>query len=295
MLNKKTKQTAVLELVLASLLWGFSFIATIWAFDALDALSTVTVRFVIVLVAGLPFLWLPSLASSRSWAQARLVFWPGIFMGLSMVLQTWGLRYTTATKSSFITVLYVLMVPFIERVFLRRKLPPKIFLFAFMGLFGTALICQFQPFQPSLLKWNIGDALTFGCAIAGALQIIFVGNSAAKIKSAFAFNLYQTLWALVIPILAFPIFGGFRFDGFTALSLFGLLFIAFGSTLVAFMLQVRAQKVLSNSLASMLFLLESPFAAVFAALFLSEQLDLPQWAGAVLIMAAALGAVRAAN
>jgi drug/metabolite transporter (DMT)-like permease len=184
------------------------------------------------------------------------------------------------------------MVPFIERVFLKKKLPRKILLFASMGLLGTAFICQFSPFDPMATKWNFGDLLTLGCALAGALQIIVIGEVAHRIQSSFVYNLYQSLWALLVALIAAPLLEPLVFREFSPKSLFGLLFVALGSTLVAFMLQVKAQKVLSSSVASLLFLLESPFAAIFAAIFLGEHLSAVQWTGAFLISLSALGAVR---
>ena len=55
-------------------------------------------------------------------------------------------------------------------------------------------------------------------------------------------------------------------------------------SLIAFSLQVLAQKKLTATTASMLCLLEGPFAFVFAAIFLSEKLNNLQVAGAVIIL-----------
>jgi drug/metabolite transporter (DMT)-like permease len=77
------------------------------------------------------------------------------------------------------------------------------------------------------------------------------------------------------------------------LAIIGLLSLTFGSTLIAFALQVRAQRVLSPSIASLIFLLESPFALIFAIYFLNESMTDLQATGALLIFFSAVGATLA--
>ena len=65
----------------------------------------------------------------------------------------------------------------------------------------------------------------------------------------------------------------------------GLLMLGIGSTLIAFYLQIKAQKVLSSTVSSLFFLLESPFALLFAFFLLGESLNMKQGIGALLIIA----------
>lgn len=73
-------------------------------------------------------------------------------------------------------------------------------------------------------------------------------------------------------------------------SWFGLLSLSLGSSLLGFFLQIRAQKELDASVASILFLLESPMSFIFAYFLLNERLSLLQSVGAALILLACLGA-----
>ncbi|HRO66903.1 MAG TPA: EamA family transporter, partial [Pseudobdellovibrionaceae bacterium] len=61
---------------------------------------------------------------------------------------------------------------------------------------------------------------------------------------------------------------------------------------IGFTIQLRTQKVLNSTTASMLFLLESPFSLVFGVLLLKESFGPLQAAGAVLISVAALQTAR---
>ena len=297
---------AVLELVFAGSLWGFGFVAAIWALQAWGPMTVSALRFALALTVGYTICWFsPELRKSLSWKNMRLTFVPGCLLSATLLFQTWGLQYTSATKSGFITCFYVLMVPVLERLWLKRQLPRFHFLFVLIALFGLALICdlaslwlphvsaqnlkaQHETNYGARVELNLGDLLTFLCAIAASGHILWFTFIHEKIESSFAFNISQTTWAL-IPALLFACFE--RQPSWAQvgpLPIAGLCALAFGSTLIAFALQIRAQKELSPSLASLLFLLESPFGTFFAFVILGERLRWDQWSGAALILIAVI-------
>ncbi|MGE3973747.1 MAG: DMT family transporter [Bdellovibrionales bacterium] len=283
-----SERRAVGELIFAGAIWGFGFIATVFALRDMGPLTMAVVRFVVAIVATLPFFFLiPSLKNTNHRKILTLSFWPGMMLGLLMVLQTWGLQYTTATKSSFITTLYIVFVPLMERFFYRRKIIFSHYVYVLIALVGTALICNFHAGD-----WNLGDLLTLGCSLGATMHILFVGQVSNRIDSSVAFNTYQSFWAMWLPAVLLFVFPEEWRWPWSNVGLFGLAWLIFGSTILAFMLQIRAQKVLSSSLASLLFLLESPFAALFAFAILGDRLSLTQWGGALLIIASAYGVVR---
>ena len=156
-----------------------------------------------------------------------------------------------------------------------------------LSLLGAALICQLDS-----LEVSFGDWLTLGCAVAAAFQIIEVGRLTQRARSAYIFTLGQSLWASVPPLVgallvekapAFPLSGK---------SLAGIAVLIFGCTLLAFVVQSRAQRVLSPPVVSLLFLLESPFAALFAYFLLGETMTVAQLAGGALILTAAAASTR---
>jgi drug/metabolite transporter (DMT)-like permease len=303
MIRRLNQQTsAIIELTIAGALWGFGFIAAIWALRGMGPLSITGWRFALAAVFGLGIsFFIPSLRSSLTdWKQFKLAFIPGLLISATLCLQTWGLQYTTATKSAFITTLYVLMVPLLERFLLKRRLPRFHLVYVAIALIGVALICDLQSIwleSPNLdhlnakdlakNRLNVGDLVTFFCAIAATLHILWFGVIAKKIGSSFTFNNFQSVWAGFLPLTFSILLEPTPRPSFADFSMIGLLALAFGSTLIAFSLQVRAQKHISPSLVSLLFLLESPFSALFAIAFLGEGLRAIQWAGAGLILSAA--------
>ncbi len=278
--------TAVFELSLAGVVWGFGFIAAKWALVDLGPVYLTVLRFLIAAAVGILIIFCTKTGQEAlkkmNWG---LAFVAGLLLAATLGFQTWGLCYTTATKSGFITTLYVLLVPILERGLLHRPLHRLHWLFATLALIGTAFICDFQAGD-----WNIGDFLTLLCAVAASFHILLVGVYSDRIGSPFPFNVMQLLFAglLVVPFLALQPPQVLLPKSPEAWA--GLISLTFGSTLIGFMLQVKAQKILSPSIASLLYLLESPFATLFAITLLGETLNLLQWSGAALILVAAAAA-----
>jgi drug/metabolite transporter (DMT)-like permease len=279
---------AVAELILAGALWGFGFIAARWALQSMGPLWATSLRFVLASALGLLLCLLISpFRKSLTKRQVQLAVIPGLLLTLTLVLQTWGLKYTTATKSGFITTLYVLLVPIIEWAWLKRRLSPLHALYVTMAIVGTAMICELHA-----EALNFGDFLTLLCAVAASFQIFWFVLISKRIESAMTFNVLQTIWAIPLPLTLALLLEPFPSHPWSAESWSGLLSLAFGSTLIAFALQVRAQKFISPSVASLLFLLESPFAALFAVWLLGESLNLTQaLGGGLILLAAALSVV----
>lgn len=221
-----------------------------------------------------------------------LSFAPGFFLSIALVLQTFGLEYTTVTNSGFITVMYVVLVPILEVMMFGRRAKPFHILGIAVALFGAALMCNVH----NMTGVNFGDVLTFLCAVAASVQIVAMEKVSARITSPFLFNLYQAFWAGLGPLVAAFALGfhqsTHQIAHGSSLAWIGILYLIFGSTMTGFLVQVRAQRVLPSSTASMFFLLESPFAAVFGYLILGEKLSASQWGGAALILAAAMISIR---
>lgn len=277
-----TKNRAVGELIFAGVIWGFGFVATIMALEVFSPAETLVYRFIIA--AGIGEL-ISLIMGGPSLCPAREDFFralpAGILLGGMLLLQTIGLKFTTATNGGFITSLYVIIVPLLNVILFRTRSIWLNYLFAALALVGTFMLIGG--------KWehiNKGDLWTLGCSFIAAFHIIYIGKISNKVGNAFRFNNFQSFWCLIVllPLLLFQ-------DHITLLtthwrSWWGVLSLGLASSVIAFYLQIRTQKVLTDSTASMLFLLESPFAAFFGYLFLKEQLGLWQTLGAVLILAA---------
>jgi drug/metabolite transporter (DMT)-like permease len=279
---------AIAELMVAASLWGFGFIATVWALTAVDAFELTFLRFTIASGAGMLMI-LPYWKRFNVRTMFRMAIWPAIFLFGTLVFQTWGMHYTTATKSGFITTLYVVFVPVLECYHLKRRLPVGLWVCVAAALFGTLLIVN-----AGLSSINYGDVLIFVCALFATFQIYYMGLVSHKVKHPFAFNIFQSVWCWLFSI-------PFIFHGnlpaklldtslWDAKAVFGVLSLAIGSTILSFFLQVKAQARLSPTVASLLCLMESPFAMIFAMSLLNERLGTLEGLGAALIFVSAVAA-----
>ena len=283
----------LIELTFASVFWGFGFIGTIWALHFLSFPALLIYRFLGAFLFGSLY-WLyrrPTRAQLKH--EFELSRAGGFWLAVTLVLQTWGLETTTATKSAFLTVLYVVFVPLLAALLDREKLSVRNTLCLIGALCGTGMIVN--------MEWSdlaLGDFLTLANALAAAFHIRTMGRLAPRSWDHFTFNVFQCLWTtlFILPVVgvqlvhpgAFP--GGWNLVSLDFRGWFGLMSLIWGSSLLAFFLQVRAQRKLSATVASLLFLMESPFSAFFAAWLLGERLGLQQVLGAAVIFIACMTA-----
>lgn len=280
--KENEKVRALLELTLAGALWGFGFIGTVWCLRFLSPSAIIFYRFGISFIVSFLFL----LISRQPWdlmkRETGLSLVPGIFLWLTLIFQTWGLQHTTATNSTFITTLYVVIVPLLRALSGTETLQWKHWLCVLLALFGTGLIVQAQKISTH----NWGDLLTLICSLFAALHILVIDQRASRTQHDLAFNTFQSFWVALLGLAFFPFSDRWDLSQFDDKAWIGLLALGLGSSLIAFYFQVRAQKKISPSVVSLLFLLESPFSCFFAFWLLGEKLSPWQWIGAGLILIA---------
>ncbi|AGH95205.1 DMT family transporter [Pseudobdellovibrio exovorus] len=280
-----TYRQAVLELFTAGLIWGGSFTLMRWGLESFSATTLIFWRFLIAFILGeaLHYIFNKKLFR-QSWYDARLAMLAGFFLGLSLFFQTYGLYFTTATNSGFITSLYVVLIPIIGALFFKTTIKAHHIVLSLMAFCGMGFLLDLQS-----LYLQKGEVLTLGAALTAAFQIIFIGKNAVHARSAFRFNNYQTFWSLltILPFLVFDIRSNDLSlwpQQVSLASVLSMLSLAIVVSIGAFYLQVRAQRVLSTTTSSMLCLLEAPFAFIFAAYFLQERLGPIQFLGAAIIL-----------
>lgn len=277
---QRTQKQAVIELLFAGILWGFSFIAARWALGGFGPFWVCTFRFLAAFVMAL-FLIREERSTRKLSAQLSVL--PGLLLGITLLLQTRGLQLTTVTKSSFLTTLYIVFIPLFDWIFFRNRPTLRVVMWIVVALVGAALITKTE-----YGSWNRGDLLTLICAVTSAWQILHIGRISQKVTRPFLFNAYQSLFAGLISL---PFAVGWESLQFPTdpLPWIGILFLAIGVCLIAFTIQIRVQKILPSTTVSMFFLLESPIATFFAWLLFNEVMTWDQFLGAGLIIAAAAG------
>ena len=272
----------VLLLSFATTIWGIGFVATKWTLVLLDPFWSQSFRFLTAAILGLPFLFYKNTFFKKD-SLLKEACVGGILISITLILQTIGLTHTTVAKSGFITTLYVLFIPIISTIMLKKKYKKHLWGLVLLSLVGMALLCNFK-----ISEFNIGDKQTLVCSLVAALHILYIGQIAHKIKSPIEFNFLQNIVVAFFSVLTAIIFhkkmnASFLFD-WQSRVFYGVLFLGVFSSMMAFSIQIVAQKKIPVHIAGLVFLLESPLAAFFGYLFLDEKLAMMNIVGAILIL-----------
>ncbi len=271
----------IILLTLSTTVWGFGFVAARWTFTSFDPVWSTALRFSIAGGLSLPFL----IYKKSFWRKGQVLAKAAIssvFLFGTLFFQTLGLNITTVAKSGFITTLYALFIPLLLMVFTGKNYRGTFWGFVLMALVGMGLMCNLE-----IKDLNVGDLLTLLCAICGALHIIYVGKVAAGVEPV-EFNFLQNFFVSIFAICVAVIFKGpvnlSPLKDIHSEALHGLLFLGIVSSMISFTIQVIAQKKIPAHIAGLIFLMESPFAAIFGYLVFGESLTLMNIFGALLIM-----------
>lgn len=281
--NKKVK--SIFEILIADLFWGFGFVATAWTLKSFSVYQSLYLRFLLITLVSMLFVFLRFFKKDLIY-YFKISFLPALFLTGEIFFQIFGLKFTTPSKAGFITTLFIVMVPILELIFFKRSISKKHWFWVVTSLYGTYLIVGGK-----LDQINRGDSLILISALFASFHILIIGNISRTDISLFKLNLFQSYWGCILTmplILLDPIK---NFSSITSQAMTGLMSLTFGTTLLAFYFQMRAQKNITASVASLLFLLEAPLAAIFSFYFMNESLSLFQIGGCCLVLFSASGVI----
>jgi len=274
-----SERRAVAAIVVATLLWGGTFVAIRDAVAAIPPAALVVGRFA---CAGVLFALV--LAARRRAPRGRELAGgalSGVLMAGAFYLQALGLRSTSAGSSAFLTCAGTLLAAFWAWLILRQRPGRRLLVGLSLALAGSALLSLRAGFV-----LGVGEGWTLLGAALFALQVVAIAPFAGS-ADPIAFVCVQSFVAaaLLLPLAGPPAGIVHALAGSSAnLARFAYLVLA-GST-VAPLLQVLAQRVLPPGRIGLLFALEPVFALLFALTLGGEQFIARWWLGAALILAA---------
>lgn len=273
---------ALCVLLIATMVWGFAFIAQKTAMDAMGPLTFIASRYILGGLAILPLALIEHRRraepiSRRDWQVIGLV---SVAFFIASWLQQAGLMSTSVTNGGFLTGLYVFFVPFILLVLLRTAPHPVVWIGMPMAVAGLYLLNG-----ASFTSMVTGDYLIIASAFFWGVHVLVLGYLARSTAR-------PIFISSVIFLLAgaFAAIGAFATEPVT-LDAFRLgwgeiLYAGLLSTAVGFTFQAIAQQHVPPANAAIILSAESLFAALGGALFLGERLPLIGYLGAALIFIA---------
>ena len=266
-------------LLFATLVWGTSFFILKNAIDVFPTFFVLAVRFSLsAVLIGLIFIKRIIKINKKSALHGSII---GLVVAGAYALQTVGLKYTTPSKNAFLTAVYVVLVPFLSWLFLRKKPQVKNIIAAVLCIVGIGLVSLNGEFLI-----GIGDLLTILSGIFYALQIVFTAKYASDddpIQLVFTELLVVGVifWVVSLSAEKIP-------TNVTFMSFLPILYLSFICTAVAQFCQMVGQKHTSSNSAAIILSLETVFGTLFSVIFYHEVLTLQLICGFVIIFIAVL-------
>lgn len=264
------RSTGVAALATAGFLFGSTFLVVQDAVGQVSVWAFLAARFLLAAAVLWPF------ARRRGASEGEIRH--GVVAGLSLfagfALQTQGLRYTSAATSAFITYLLVVLVPLLHAVRTRRM--PSAVVMAGVGLAVAGLFAL----PGGVEGFGRGEALTLLCAVAFAVHLLIVAEVTHR-HDPVRLTFWQVATVGAVCVVPGMLGGGNGFDGGVWAA---VVFTAVGATAMAFGLMTWGQRVVPESQAALILLVE-PVSAGLLGELVGEHLGTRGIVGAVLILA----------
>ncbi|MCY6379574.1 DMT family transporter [Hoeflea prorocentri] len=279
-----SRTKANLLLLLAGAVWGMGFVAQSTAMDAIGPMLFVSLRFLLATIVVMPFALLEAKRASTALQPGEFNGFVviGVVLFAGMATQQVGLLTTTVTNAGFLTGLYVVIVPFLMVIFLRRKPHPVVWPSSFLALAGIWLLSG-----GGITALNGGDVLVIICAVFWAFQVLLVGVYGTRSARPLMLSVIQFGSCAVLAFVAAMLFEPIRWPAILDAAP-EILYSGIFSSGLAFTLQAIGQRYTTSAQAAIFLSSEALFAALFGVVLLGEKISAVGYLGCALIFAAIL-------
>lgn len=284
------RNAGVFALVLVAALWGVSFPLVEVAVAGKthgQMLLFLFLRFALASILLLPFVGaLRRTSAGKGLRPWMFGFSLSVLFFVGFYLQTWGLRHTDASRSAFVTVLNVPMVPFLA-AFVGRRAPSRVHVIgSLVAIFGIALVLA----PGGTLAPNRGDWLTLGSAIVFAVEIVVLAY--ATRRAPFLILVFgQIVGVALIAGLVLP-FADLELPAEWPGLVPGIVVTGIFCTALALAGMTWGQARVSPEVAAVIFALEPVFAVLFVWFLAGEGLGPLQAVGGVIVLVAVVCTAR---
>jgi len=239
-------------------IWGFTFVVVADAVARYPMFAFLAWRFAVATVAFVALF--PRVLRKLDAQNLRMGLLAGILLSAGYIFQTWGLAPdvgTTPARAAFITGLYVIIVPLMQAVYLRRLPRKATMLGAALALAGLWLLSN----AGSDATWSTVDSLVAVCAVAYSLHMIVLGATDERHDTA-ALTLVQLVTVGVVCALISLLkeSASLPADGYVW---FAILVCGVLASAVAFVVQTWAQRRIPPARVALILVTEPAFGGLF--------------------------------
>jgi len=265
----------VFALLAVAAAWGSTFFLTKDLLTRMDVADYLALRFLIASVALL-LVHPPAIAKLNRLDRGRAVAL-GITYGVAQLVQTEGLRHTSASVSGFVTGMYVVFTPLLGAVILRHRIGRWAWFAVILATVGLGVL--------SLRGFSMGTGELLTLASAGLYALHIIGLGAwSKSENAFGLSALQmVVITCVCAVGALP--GGFSVPS-SGTDWVSVIYMALVAGALALIVQTWAQAHLTPTRAAIAMTMEPVFPSAFAVLFGSESVTWRMLIGGALVVSA---------
>jgi drug/metabolite transporter (DMT)-like permease len=258
-----------------TIIWGSTFVLTKFILEDASPLVYVAIRFFAAsLLFGVLFFRRLRTISKNGITKGLVL---GVLLFFGFILQTIGMKFTTASKSAFITGLMVVFTPIFQLIIERKA--PKI-----GNSIGVVLVAIGLYFltSPKGSEFNIGDALTLVCAVLFSIYTVYL-SVYGKDHDPAHLTFIQFAFTALFAVIAIPFLETARLH-MTFSFLLNLAYLAVMPTVVALYVMAKYQKYTTPTRSAIIYSMEPPFAAIFAFFIMGEHLGMMGAVGGIIIL-----------
>ena len=271
-------------LLLVALIWGAAFVAQKSGAEHIGPLSFLALRFSLAALVLLPL----ALLESR---KAGVPLTPHDRRGMlriclclcsASILQQFAMVHTSAGNAGFLTAIYIVGVPFVGWAYTGQAPRLLVVVSAGVAMAGAWLLGGGSP-----QGWSLGDTLILISDLAWAFHITWIGHYRALAQRPMTLSFAQCLTTALASIPVACLLEPWQLDAVRA-AVPAIAFAGLLSSVIAFTLQIVAQRHTPAAEAALIMSLESVFAAITGAIVLGESMSWAARIGAALIFLAVL-------
>lgn len=286
-----SSRLANLLLLFAGAIWGMGFIAQHTAMQSMGPMAFVGLRFLLAGISVAPLAWVELKHSKTGFIRRHLMGFVlvGSLFFLAMGLQQIGLLETTVTNAGFLTALYVVLVPIVLIVFMRKRQPAIVWPASLTAIAGIYLLGGGE-----LSGLTRGDWFIVACALFTALHVIYTERVGRESTLPVCMATGQFFICGLAGLAAHYLSGWTAYpevplsvDAVRG-ALMELIYAGIFSGGIAFTLQAVGQRYTHAAMAAVLLSSESLFAAKLGAIILADRLSWSGYMGCGLIFVAIL-------
>ena len=275
--NRKVEVVASIILAVVALVWGTTYAVIKDTLSVVQPFSLMMFRFGFsALILSLMYLKKFKTIKGVDLKRGIII---GIFMFLAFYFLIVSIRFTTASKFSFIVGAYVLIVPFLSWVINKTKLDRYAIVGAILATIGLAFLTMERG-----AVFNLWDLVAGCCSFFFAAHMIAIEKYSGD-SDPILLTIIQFITTAVLFIILTGIKEGYDFTVLPEIK-WTLGYLVIISTIIPFAIQNIVQRYISSTSTALILTLQSAFGSIFAVYYLDERMTKQMIIGCLLIFIA---------